>query len=276
MVSFESRRAAEAAELIRRYGGEPVSAPAMREIPLEQTEDHRRFLGLLEDGAVNVVVFLTGVGTSLLAEALAPSCPPSRLAQLLGRALVVARGPKPTAALRRLGRPPDLVVPEPNTWRELLQVLDAHISLGGRLVAVQEYGEPNRELLEALEKRGAAVVRVPVYRWALPDDQGPLRAAIRALAGGAPAVALFTSATQVRHAFQVADQLGLAAALRRALCEKVAVASIGPVCSAALREFGVEPDIEPEHPRLGRLVAEVAERAAGVLARKRGRPQTPS
>ncbi len=34
IVSFESRRAREMAELIRNYGGEPIIAPSMREIPL--------------------------------------------------------------------------------------------------------------------------------------------------------------------------------------------------------------------------------------------------
>jgi uroporphyrinogen-III synthase len=32
VVSFESRRAAETAELIRNYGGEPIQAPSMREV----------------------------------------------------------------------------------------------------------------------------------------------------------------------------------------------------------------------------------------------------
>ena len=36
VVSFESRRAKEMAELIRRYGGEPVTAPSMREVPLSE------------------------------------------------------------------------------------------------------------------------------------------------------------------------------------------------------------------------------------------------
>ena len=36
VVSFESRRAKEMAELIRRYGGEPLVAPSMREIAAER------------------------------------------------------------------------------------------------------------------------------------------------------------------------------------------------------------------------------------------------
>ena len=37
---------------------------------------------------------------------------------------VVARGPKPVAALKELGISPVVTAPEPNTWRELLSALD--------------------------------------------------------------------------------------------------------------------------------------------------------
>jgi len=35
VLALESRRAAELAKLISTYGGEPVVAPAMREVPLD-------------------------------------------------------------------------------------------------------------------------------------------------------------------------------------------------------------------------------------------------
>src|ERR1035438_4838993 len=36
VLSLEARRANEVAKLIHTYGGEPLTAPAMREIPLEE------------------------------------------------------------------------------------------------------------------------------------------------------------------------------------------------------------------------------------------------
>ena len=41
VVSFESRRSAEVAELSRNYGGEPIQAPSMREVPL--ADQHEAF-----------------------------------------------------------------------------------------------------------------------------------------------------------------------------------------------------------------------------------------
>jgi len=114
-------------------------------------------------------------------------------------------------------------------------------------------------------------VRVPVYRWALPEDLGPLREAIRRLLAGEVDAVVFTSATQVTHLFQVAGA-GVAGRLRDALA-RVVVASVGPICTEALARHGVGADIEPVHPKMGALVLDLAGRASAVVAAKRGRPR---
>ncbi|MFI5395021.1 MAG: uroporphyrinogen-III synthase [Candidatus Binatia bacterium] len=268
VVTFESRRATEIAELIRRHGGEPILAPSVQEVPLDENSAAFEFVRRLEAGAIDVVVLMTGVGLRTLVETVAGEWPRERLAPALARATVVARGPKPAAALRELGLQADIIVPEPNTWREILAALDAELPVAGKRIAVQEYGVPSQEFLAALEARGADVLRVPVYRWALPEDIGPLRAAIHELCGGTVDVALFTSATQVHHLFQVAADKDEAERLRAAFA-KVLLASIGPVCSEALREHGLSPDLEPEHAKMGQLVGEVARRGRAMLDAKR-------
>jgi uroporphyrinogen-III synthase len=168
VVSFESRRAREMAELIRRYGGEPVIAPSMREVPLSENTAALDFVRRLEAGEIDVVIFLTGVGTRTLVETVAGQYPREKLVAALGRTVTVARGPKPQAALKDLGLQPAITIPEPNTWREVLSTLDLKMELRGKTIAVQEYGITNREFLSGLEQRGANVLRVAVYRWALP------------------------------------------------------------------------------------------------------------
>jgi len=270
IVSFESRRAQEIGELIRRYGGEAVIAPSMREIPLSQNSAAIDFLRQLEAGKIDIVIFLTGVGTRALVEAVASEYPRETLAAALGRATLVARGPKPVAALKELGLQPAISVPEPNTWREILSELDSQFALQGRRVAVQEYGISNQEFLAALAERGAEVLRVPVYRWALPEDTRPLRSALHEVIDGRIDIALFTNATQITHLFQVAAEESLEEALRQA-CRRLVVASIGPVCSEALKHFGLNVDIEPEHPKMGRLVAVVAAQGPVLIKAKRER-----
>src|SRR6185295_13656395 len=112
--------------------------------------------------------------------------------------------------------------------------------LAGRRVAVQEHGAPSTELYEALRQAGAVVTPVPVYKWALPEDTRPLREGLHALASGRARIALFTSRAQVEHAFAIAAEEGIAGAVREALGRGV-VASIGPVCSEALRAEGLAP-----------------------------------
>jgi uroporphyrinogen-III synthase len=266
VVSFESRRAAEMGELIRRHGGEPVSAPAMREVPLEENREAVEYVARLDAGGIDVVILMTGVGLRTLVQAVAEPWPRERLIAALRRATLVARGPKPVAALRELGLQPDVTVPEPNTWREILATLDAQLPVAGKRVAVQEYGITNEQFIQGLAARGATVERVPIYRWALPEDVAPLQAGIRALCDRTIDVALFTSATQVYHVFQVA---GADADRLRAAFGSVLIASIGPVCSEALREHGLAPDFEPAHPKMGQLVGEVARRAHELLRVKR-------
>ena len=150
----------------------------------------------------------------------------------------------------------DVMAPDPNTWHEVLAAIEGRSE---RRIAVQLYGRPHPELLEALAQRGADVHAVPVYQWQLPEDTGPLREAIRLLADGAFDVTLWTTSQQVVHLLEAAADMHLETEVRRAI-EKSFVASIGPTTSEMLREYGFEPDLEPSHPKLGFLVKEAAER----------------
>src|SRR5215468_8243807 len=137
VLSLESRRAKEMAQLIRNQFGEPFVAPSMREAPLERNEEAFRFAEKLFAGEFDMVVLLTGVGTRLLDQALATRYPADRFAEALRGVTVVARGPKPVAVLREMKVTPTIVAPEPNTWREVLSATEGRPE---RSVAVQEYG----------------------------------------------------------------------------------------------------------------------------------------
>ncbi len=267
VVCFESRRAKEMAELIRRYDGEPIVAPSMREVALSENRAALELLPAIEAGGFDLVILMTGVGTKALNEILRSQFSQERIVAALKMVQLIARGPKPVAALKELGLQAALTVPEPNTWREILSTLDGAVELRGKRVALQEYGIANPELVAALEQRGAAVTAIPIYRWALPEDLAPLRSAIEKISAGGAEVALFTNGAQVDHLLQVATLDHAADGLRAGL-KKLVVGSVGPVCSQVLRQFSIEPDIEPVHPKMGSLIAEVAARARDVLARK--------
>jgi len=257
VLALESRRSAEIAELIRKQDGDPFVAPALHEAPIESNEHLLEFAERLERGEFEMVVLLTGVGTRQLRRILG-----DRFVDGLRSVTIAARGPKPVAALREMGLAPHIVAPEPNTWRELL---DATSGRPERNIAVQEYGRPSPELIAGLEARGAKVTPVHVYRYELPEDVEPLREAARRLAARQVDVALFTTAAQIGHLARVASTLGVEAAVLdglRAAC----IASIGPTTTEALEEFGLHPEFEPSHPKMGLLVREAAERCGPRLS----------
>ena len=272
VLVLESRRARELGLIVTSYGGEPLVAPSMREVPIESNAEAVRFTDDLIAGEFDVVILLTGVGARVLLDLVQRvQGTRKRLIDALKETVVVCRGPKPLAVMREIDVPVFLTAPEPNTWRELLAALDerkSDLSLDGLNVAVQEYGASNPDLLAGLEARGATVTPVPVYQWALPEDVEPLRKAVRAIADGALDVVLFTTATQAVHLMKIAGELALTERVLAAL-RRMVVASIGPTTSEELRQRGIPIDLEASHPKMGFLAREAAERAAGLLQNKR-------
>ncbi len=161
----------------------------------------------------------------------------------------------------------DISIGEPNTWREIIVALDQHGPLTGKRVAIQEYGVSNRDLTAALEARDAEVIPVPVYRWTLPLDRAPLRAAIEAITAGRADAVLFTSSNQATNVIRVAEAEGFGERLRHGLASAF-VGSIGPVCSEQLRALGIHIDLEPIHPKLGHLLKEMAAAYARLHPRR--------
>ena len=270
VVSFESRMATEMARLIERNGGTPVVAPALRELPIPLQENGTVLrLGvklILEQ--IDIVILLTGVGTTALFEILKTRYPLTDLVEALKKTFVVTRGPKPVAALKRtLDLEPNITVPEPNTWVEVVSTLDEYRPVKGLRVAVQEYGMSNPQLLEALKQRGADVFPVPIYRWALPEDTGPLKQVLGEIIAGNMQVMLVTNAAQIDHVMQLLEQEDTTAQFKEA-CKKMVVASIGPTASECLRHYDLAIDFEPSHPKMGVLVKETSEQAHRLLEAK--------
>lgn len=269
VAAFESRRAEEMARLIERHGGVPFVSPSMREVPLQENPEAITLAHRLIAGEIDVVLLLTGVGTRHWLAQVERHVGRQRFIDALADVITVVRGPKPAAVLKEWGLEPTHRVPEPNTWREVLRTLDQHLPVANLTVAVQEYGQSNVSLLANLEARGARVLPLKVYAWDFPDDTTRLQENLRALAAGQREVAMFTSAHQVVNVLRMAEQMGLMDEVLRRF-QRLVVASIGPTTSETLRDCGLAVDIEPEHPKMGQLVAAAAARALEVLARKRG------
>jgi uroporphyrinogen-III synthase len=250
---LETRTGAHLGELIARRGGNPLLAPALEEVP---DVDSQAVVSLMERWRIDpfkIVIFQTGVGTRALFQATDAAGLTGELLQHLSTSVVVVRGPKPVGELNAREVRIDIRAATPFTTETVLAAMSA-IPMQAARVLVQRYGAANQLLREALEKRGASVQEIATYRWALPADTQPLNQLLEALARSSVDAVVFTSAVQIHNLYAVAEKTGRASELANQL-NRLVIASIGPVCSRALREHGVTPTFEADPPKLGPLVA---------------------
>lgn len=279
VAAFESRRASEMTSLIERFGGVALVSPSMREVAIAENREAIDFAHRVMTGGIDIIIFMTGVGIRHLIAEVERHVDRQRLLAAISDITTIVRGPKPVAALKELGLQPTYRAPEPNTWREVLSTIDHNLNVGQQTVGLQEYGQPNASLVAGLEARGARVHCLKVYRWDLPLDLGPLESNVRALAAGDVDVAMFTSSHQVVNMLRMAEELQLTAQLRQGISRAI-IASIGPTTTETLHELDFRVDVEPQHSKMGQLVAAAADRA-GELARGERpvdvtRPATPA
>lgn len=271
VLSFETRMAKEMTRLIERHAGSPLVVPALREmpIPLQNNGAVFRFGVKLILHQIDILILMTGVGTKALFEILQVRYPLAQLIEALKTTIVVTRGPKPLAAVKALGIDPNITVPEPNTWHDVVATLDYYRPVQGLRIAVQEYGASNPDMINDLKTRGAEVFPVPVYRWALPEDTGPLTGAFTDILESKIDVMLVTNAAQIDHVMQLVEQAGKTRQFKEA-CRKVIVGSIGPTASERLKHYDLPVDFEPSHPKMGILVKELSEQVHALRQSKAG------
>jgi uroporphyrinogen-III synthase len=249
---LETRAGAHLGELVARRGGVPMLAPALEEVP---DADPRAVLAMLErwrSDPFKICIFQTGVGTRALFSATDAANLTTEMKQLLAASMVVVRGPKPVGELNAREIRIDIRADSPFTTETVLAAL-AGTEVKDSAILVQRYGAANHALRAALEARGARVHEIATYRWALPADTQPLVELLEALGRGRVDAVVFTSAVQMHNLYAIAQKAGSAAQLAGHL-NRLIVASIGPVCSRTLRDYGVTPTLEASPPKLGPLL----------------------
>jgi uroporphyrinogen-III synthase len=255
---LESRMSAELATLIRNNGGEPRSAPSVKEVALSRRDEVAAFIDQISAGSYNFVLFMTGVGVKALFREAEELGRLDELLESLRKTTTVCRGPKPIAVLKRYEIPVSIAAAEPNTTAEVIRALAGH-NLASQRVALLHYGERADEMAEFLLGQGALLDELCLYEWQLPEDTTPMKELIGEVIRGEIDSVAFTSKVQVRHLFQVAGEIGRADELREALNNKTIVTAIGPTCAAMLTEEGVTPRVVPEHPKMGYMVKAMAD-----------------
>jgi len=263
---LEARRESELASLVRRHGGEPICVPSLREVERDCRDDAARGIDAIGRTAA-VVVLATGVGLDRWLTAATELGRADELRAGLSRATVVCRGPKPVAVLKREGLVAHVRAPPPHTTAELLGALE-DVDVRDRDVVFVHDGGGARTVPEALLGRGARLVEIEPYVWALPEDIAPLEDLVRSIVAGGIDAVVITTQVQAKHLFHVAAGVGAQVPLLEALRERVIVAAVGPTCARALAALGAPPHVVPDQSKMGPLVLALAAHLASRPVRE--------
>ncbi|HEX3542661.1 MAG TPA: uroporphyrinogen-III synthase, partial [Acidimicrobiales bacterium] len=250
------RRAEEQAELLRRRGADVMVGATVR---TENWADEGAILHATRRVIAeppDVLVASTGIGMrGWLAFAETQGLDRELLATL-GKTRIIARGPKAAGAVSQAGLP--LAATEPTEQLAYLAADLLRRGVRGLVVAIQLYGAAT-SIVATLEKAGAEVIAVPVYRWTFPADEEPAGRLVRAALEGRLEAITFTSPPALEHLFTFADRDGHGDQLRSAFNNNVICACVGPVTAETARTSGVNNPIHPERGRLGLMVRTLAE-----------------
>ncbi|MEV7324512.1 uroporphyrinogen-III synthase [Streptomyces sp. NPDC093970] len=246
-----ARRADELGALLQRRGATVLHAPALRIVPLADDGELLTATEEIIDRAPDVVVATTAIGFRGWVEAADGWGFGDQLLGRLRDVELLARGPKVKGAIRAAG----LTEKWSPSSESMAEVLDRLLEEGvdGRRIAVQLHGEPLPGFVESLRAAGAEVLPVPVYRWMLPEDLGPVDRLLDAVVSRSVDALTFTSAPAAASLLSRAEHRGLLAELLAALGHDVVPACVGPVTALPLQALGVDT-VQPERFRLGPLV----------------------
>jgi uroporphyrinogen-III synthase len=259
-----ARRADELGALLARRGAVVVHGPAIQLV--QQSDDVELLMATraVVEGPIDIAVASTGVGFRGWLEAAEGWGLGEALINRLRGAVLLARGPKARGAIRAAGLA-DSWSPESESVAELQDYL-LSADLTGLRIAVQLHGEPLPDFVAALTRAGAEVVAVPVYRWALPTDLGPLDRLLELTVTGGLEALTFTSAPAAVVLLERATQLGAGEELMRRLRADVLAVCVGPITAKPLAERGV-PIVQPARARLGSMVRELTDALPGRACR---------
>lgn len=246
------RRHEEQAELLLRRGARVLHGPSIRTLALADDPELAAATDRVIAEPPDVVVLTTGLGTRGWFSAAESTGHEDALLSALGRARVVARGPKAVGAAAALGLPIHWSAPT-ERGSEIVQHLVA-AGVAGMRIAVQRDGGPDAVIADALLAAGAAVVDVPVYRWTLPADTTPAHRLISATADVRLDAVTFTSSPALRQFVDLASGLGRREDVLGAFAGPVAAVCVGPVCAETAESLGVRAPVQPRRGRLGAMV----------------------
>lgn len=259
-----SRRIDELTSLLERQGAVVESAPALMIVSCTDDVLLREATVACIQRPPDLLIANTGVGMRGWFDAATQWGQGPALVDSLAGCEILARGPKAVGAVRAAGLR--------ESWVSLGENLDeilAHLrgrDLVGRRIVLQQHGTSTSAVVAALERQGAAVTVVAVYRCFPAADQAPLFRLVDLVAEREVDAVAFTVAAAVTVLMDVAAAAGRKQEVIDAFRGQVIAACVGPVTAEAFGHWGI-PVVQPARARLGALAKEIVQQ---LPARRHG------
>jgi uroporphyrinogen-III synthase len=266
------RRRDEQAVLMERLGVEVLMFPLLRTQPENQTEMRALTEMIVKDPPT---FFLANTGYGMrtwLTLAAEWDLQEALVGSLRSHTTIAARGAKAVGEIRKVGLDAWYKAPT-ETLEEVITRLKAE-HLDGASIVVQLHGEALGDVVLDLERAGARVSYLPVYKMASAAGAAA-NELLDVIVGGGADVVTFTAAPQVQALMATARSRSSVEPVVYAFnCEGVVAACIGPVCASAARDEGISGPLVPDHSRLGSLASAIGHhlKARQVVLRGRHGP----
>jgi uroporphyrinogen-III synthase len=249
-------QAAEAAEMIEERGGKPYLVPAIEIKAPSDLSPIKKFIGELQRGEVDYVIFMSVNGVRYLLSIAESLDLLDATMDGLKKTVTVAVGPRTAEELKAHQIQVNLIPPK-YTSEGVAQTLRQQ-DVSGKAIRIPRTSSASPALKEELGEMGALVQEVYVYESALPVDPALSAQFFQDLTAGNIDAIIFGSTSCVRNMFQMLSDRVSPEKLRDLLNGRVVVVAIGPVTAKALAEMGVKVDVMPDRHLFEEALAALA------------------
>ncbi|MCL5949089.1 MAG: uroporphyrinogen-III synthase [Candidatus Bathyarchaeota archaeon] len=256
-ITRPAGQAEEAGKLITEKGGVPYYIPAIEIKGLSNFAPVKKFITELQKGQVDYVILMSTNGVKYLFEAADTLKQTEQLQERLGKAFVIAVGPRTAEALQERHIRVDLV-PTKYSSEGLIESFQGR-EVKGKRIRIPRTSNATPTLTEKLKEMGADVEEIYVYESGLPVDEKLKEKFYQDLVSGKIDAVVFGSGLSAKNIFKMLSEKAPMEKLRKVIKEKVTTVAIGPTTAEALREMDVKVDVVPEDYLFENALAALAE-----------------
>ena len=245
LITRARQQASALKEQLEALGAVVIAIPTIEIVPPHSYDPLDQAIAQLD--RFGWLVFTSANAVEVFVQRLRSEKP---IADIVSLPMIAVIGPATARAVEEAGLA--VMLQPPHYVAESLAEALTPYAKGSRMLLVR--AEEARDVLpEALTRAGALVSIASAYRNQIPMKSMEEIREIFAASDSRPDVITFTSASTARNFAALLEGVSLG------LPAEVALVSIGPITSQAIREVGYEPTIEAEEPTIPALVEAVVQ-----------------